>query len=224
MTTRALIALGALTLVPLAAHAETVTYDFTGVVTQVIGNAYSSSVTAGETITGTYTLNFAAADPSQSAGTVGSQNSDWTANKTSGSINGTAPDTNYVFTSTAQVGSTSYSTDPSQAKGYDLVSTISGTTGFSPYYSAAENSFTSGRSGTGSDFVLHGVAWTSAGLPDFAAATNPAGAFFSYDNTAYSSVVYSVNSLTPAPLPGAVWLMLSGVGALGAIVRKRKAA
>jgi hypothetical protein len=152
---------------------------------------------------------------------VGSQNSNWTANKTSGSINGTAPDTNYVFTSTARVGSFSYSTDPSQAHGYDLVSTISGTTGFGPYYSAAENSFASvGQNGTGSDFVLHGVAWTTAGLPDFAAATNPSGAFFSYNDSAYSSVVYSVSSLTPVPLPEAVWLMLSGLGGLGAIARK----
>jgi hypothetical protein len=46
---------------------------------------------------------------------------------------------------------------------------------------------------------------------------NPSGGFFTGD-------VVTSGPLTPVPLPGAAWLLISGVGALGARRRMRKAA
>ncbi len=55
--------------VPIAANAEAVTYDFTGVVAN--GTTFPG-ISIGSTVTGTYTFDYSYTNPAQSTGTVGS--------------------------------------------------------------------------------------------------------------------------------------------------------
>src|SRR5271157_6431753 len=91
-----LIAFALLTCHP--AFATPVTFDFTGTVYSVVG--IYSSIAIGDTVTGTYTINYAAAVPSQSIGTPGTGN--WLAEAYGGTdTSGNPPVPELVFSSTA---------------------------------------------------------------------------------------------------------------------------
>jgi len=57
-------------------------------------------------------------------------------------------------------------------------------------------------------------------LPVLSLANEYAWGEFVIDDT--DGVTYNITSLTPVPLPAAAWLMLSGLGGLGLVGRKRK--
>ena len=223
------------------AGATTLTYTFTGVVTNAQGSwaTYNGQTVIGDTVTGTYVFNYSAAIPSQSAGTPGNGGppngpgwgsySDFPGNFPSGgSLSG-----NLVFTSTAQVTGTniSYATT-APSPGYDIGSYAVGYDNGGSEFQASEqanqanggdtqSTFGIGGSIPGQVFDANGGPVYPSSLPlgagsgDFAVTTGGSATnVINYDIT-------SISPATPVPLPASVWLMLSGVAALGATARRR---
>jgi hypothetical protein len=166
--------------------AQSVTYDFTGVVDSVA----NTSISTGSVVTGTFTIDYENANPAQAGGNIpfgsstllaGYNANDWNVVNKSGQSLGIAPNATYVFSSTAQVGTLSYATnfDP-PSNSYYLQSNILGGVenaqeyGYSSVFSATEESEpVNGTAGFKySDFYIlshntNEVAFTSAGLPVF---------------------------------------------------------
>jgi hypothetical protein len=192
----------AFVLSPLAANAETVTYDFTGLVRSTYG--MYSPIPIGTTITGTFTFDYAAADPTQSNGTVGSPS--WTLNGGGGTYTGTNPVTMLLFTTTASVdfGNYSYSTPP--VSSYYSYATVQGYSGTDyrgnfeannlviPAGASSLNYFSSTQIAL--DSIPHHFAYSRAtGLPIF---RGTGGANIQNDlNGLNNSLGYSIISMTP---------------------------
>jgi hypothetical protein len=242
----ALLVAAALLAGPLVASADTITYDFTGVVTGAgfLPTPYDSPVAAGTTVAGTYTFNYALGTTS---GVIGSASS-WSVESSGGPVDGNTPLGVYPFTSTVTLST-----------GYTYSTNISGTltnqSGVNGYvnssgggtFSAGESDLLSynanGGLGTtiGSGFQIStpasasaGLPWSSNGLPVFTNATGTGELYYTVENPAESpgfsenELVYEITSITPqgaspVPLPAAAWLMLSGLGGLGALARKKRA-
>ena len=222
------VAIAAAVVVP--AHADVVTYDFVGVVTKDSG---FSGVADGATVTGTYIINFANADPAQSSGLVGSQTANWVAENYGGSAYGTTPPglAEYVMSSTVHIGSFSYVTTPST---YENLSVVEGGVVSPPtsdYIQGEELSYSSANTFTGSSFYFQatgtaGLVWTSSGQPIPSSSNFDSGEIYNFNNGTGQSISYNITSFVPAPvpLPAAAWLMLSGLAGLGAAGRRRQAA
>jgi hypothetical protein len=212
---------------PIAANASTVTFDFTGTVTSATG--IYSSVAVGTSISGTYVINIANANASGSilpVVTSPTTQASWQLGEVTGSSFGTPPSPAYVFSSTANVAGFSYST--SAVPGTDLSDTkVSGAVNptIDSDFSAGEgNVFTSG-SQSSSNLDLEArpgdpVPWTSAGLPNFSLADSFAGGTFAMGFS--NQVNFNITSMTPVPLPGSAWLMLSGLLCFGSLTVKRR--
>jgi hypothetical protein len=202
---------------PVIAHADSITYDFTGIVTNSGGDY--SSVAIGSLISGTLTLNFANADgdSTRNYGVVGSTASGWSV----GTIGN--PPAAMVVSSTANVDGISY---VSQAPIGNSYSFIEGSGGTGAYFQAGEYVNTLSQPNTESSIELYGSgsasAYSSAGLPINVGGGT--GFFAIVTNGINSEVVYNISSLSPVPLPASVWLMLSGLVGVGAMARKRRAA
>ena len=165
--------------------ADAVTYDFIGTVT----SSDAASVAAGTTITGTYTINLANADPYASDNTI-QNNQPWIRAVIDGEPQGapTYVPSGTVFSSTATDGSFSYA---SAAPSYGNYSQVTGG-GF--FYAAFDNVPT----GSASGFDLTGSApFTVGGSPMFAGATTGTG----YIDIGASQVDYSIKSLVAAAAP-----------------------
>jgi len=201
----------------LAANAASVTYDFTGTVTNTIGSY--SSIANGTLVTGTFTIDYDNALPAYSFGTIGSTN--WAAQENSGSVYGTAPSSAYVFSSTAQVGALSYAT---QAPGTYYSQSYAASEASGTQLSLVEAQNVSAPQGVGSDIYILNTAgaYTSQGLPVLGPGSY--GDFYSDNGSGTNELYYSINSITAVPLPAAAWLMLCGLGGLGALARKTRAA
>lgn len=210
---------------PFAVHAQAVTFDFTGVVNSVYG---TTGATDGMPVTGTYTFDFANANPVQSSPPylIGSTALNWGVINQGGGIFSPPPTPPVsVFWSTAQVGTLSYS---SVAGGpYASSSGISGSVGppanTYQFYAAEQNYTTSSAAPTGSGLILGNPsqsvpAWTSDGLPVLVSGQGPSDGFFYSGQIA---IGYEVTSLTRVPEPGNGWLLLMGLGGLGVLARRR---
>jgi len=200
-----------------AASAAPVTYNFQGVVGEATG--IYSSIPPGTLVTGTYTIDFSNEIASQSQGVVGDQIYSWVAEAHGGADYDLPALKNYVFASTAEVDGFSYSTGPPGA--YISRSYVAGSySGVAAYESELNYSYDEGDYGSSSEFVINGGE-TSAGLPLFSTASTSTGYF---TLVGQGQVTYQITSLTlaPVPLPAAAWLMLGGLGGIGALARKKR--
>jgi len=214
--TLAWLGTAALVAAPLAAHAASVTYDFTGTVTSS-GGIYAQTV--GTTVSGTYTINLA-----NGSGTP-SLVSSWKDLENNG--------TNaYVFSDSVSGGTFFYNT-PS-AGTFSSQSYVENFTSPPDEYDGYEGQFTGSGTGVESSFTVNNngtaAACGSNGLP--LTFTSPVGGS---SDTGYindfsggskvGTLSYSITSLTlpsTVPLPAAAWLMFSGLAGLVFVARRRK--
>ncbi len=205
---------------PIAANAASVTYDFTGTVTSATG-VYSS---AGSTISGAITINFGAANPSQSSGTVGSSSATWNASAYGGTYYGGATPTALVFSwSLASGGISLGSSSPSSAGSSSSVLGYPATAGSA--WLAEDAEWSSGSSDIYNQIALFGTSsvapYNSNGLPVLGNAASQSNELVDSVNSSNVGVLnYTITSLTPVPLPATAWLLLSGLAGLGAVVRR----
>ena len=212
--------LALLALVPTLASADVLTYDFTGTVTSASGN-YASAV--GDTVTGTYMINYSAAIPAQSSGTPGTP--PWVS--TSDYFAGDFPTDGagmLVFTSTAQVIGTDivYATSlPSP--GFNVGAYVQGAMGA---LAASEQANQANNGNTQSFFEIGAPdpIFDASGGPVYPPSAFGLGDFAVIVNGgAPDSLGYSITSITPStvPVPASAWLMLSGLAGLMVVYRKR---
>jgi hypothetical protein len=218
------------------ASANTLTYTFTGVVTGASGGflTYDGVSVVGDTVTGTYVFDYAAALPGVGTyGTPGisawSSTADFPGNfPVGGSLSG-----NLVFTSTAQVVGTtiSYATT-APSPGYDIGSSATGYNNGGSEFAAQEIADQATPGLTSSSFVIGGMTpgqvFDSSGGPVYPPSLPlgaGSGSFQVEIGAVVSTVGYAITSISPpspVPLPASAWLILSGVIGLGAIARRRR--
>jgi hypothetical protein len=220
---RAVLILAATLAIPVAAEADSVTFDFTASV--VTASGIYAAIASGTPVTGTYTITISNGVPAQSVLPV-SLTSNWSRVNDSG--------TGYVFRTHATVGGFTYDTAsiPSATSSQSAVlgtafvpaSGIQNDATSGDYVAFESNDFTSVGGGmpqselqlvssTGDPFDL-------SGLPLFSVATSGVGFFTSTDVTT-SVLGYQITSLTPVPLPASAWLLLCGLAFLA--LRRRAA-
>jgi hypothetical protein len=222
----------AIVALPVMAHAGSVTYEFTGTVTSATG-IYSS---AGSTVSGTIIIDFGAANPAQSSGTIGSVAAgQWYQQAYGGSYYNLPTPAGMVFSSTIKTGGVSYS-DSTYANfggGSSVTGHVypSGAAGDAEWFAnntqlLSSTSFIQDAFDIGAVGTL--IPFDANGLPIYGNANNSrTGSLVDISNSTNGTVAgqlnYTVNSLTAVPLPASVWLMLSGCVGLGVVVRHRKA-
>lgn len=226
-TTRFAWRLALMLSLPLTALAGPITYDFLGSVTFASGTY--GSVPTGATVSGTFTFDFANADPNYSSGSVGSP-SPWTAQIFGGSfyLAHPTPVTEVVFSSTASVDGFTYASFAPAP--YATSSRVLGSGPPGGSYEADELVCADASSCHSSDLFgidIFGIPYTSTGLPDFSA--NPQGwsGEFATGPMAVSPnyLQFHIVSLAPAAVPEpAPWILLT-LGFAGiALARRRTAA
>jgi hypothetical protein len=229
-----------------SALAESVTYDFTGTVTQSSGQY--SQIAAGSSVTGSFTFDYAATIPGQGALTtpVGSP-TDWVAESNGGSGLSLPVPSAFVFTMTATAGGTTFDTGISSYVNYDSVDGLSGTLHpMQQIYSDTNHQLNLSSSlNLLSDYTPGNYlpyAYLSNGLPNLAAIELAKSmGFFSSDLftasgsfTELGTLSYSLASITPAsavppggvpviptPIPASTLLLLTGLVAFGALGHQR---
>lgn len=202
-----------------AASAEPVTYEFTGVVTLASGTY--SSIAAGSAVTGTYTFDLASGVPSQGTGVAGDTSNGWIVQSYGGPIYTQGPSslpTGLVFALTFNVAGFSYGTPAIGGTGVDsYVSTyqIPAATNVHDAFLGPPNTYQAQEvhyydsipyDYSTSIIDLFGQPYGPDGMPVFSLATSATGELDMYSGTANgfgseSSVDYTITSLTPFPNP-----------------------
>jgi hypothetical protein len=218
----ALIAAGLLAL-PWAAYADPVTYDFTGTVTAKSG-VFSS---AGTTVSGTLTIDFAAANAAQSIGTLGSTSAFWEETAYGGSVYAAPSPAALVFGFTLVSGGVSYGASSPASAGSDSWVENQQNTGSLLGWTADDTEFSAASDYLENVVTLIGGAAGSApyganGLPLLANAASQQDQLIAGANGAQTGQLqYTISTLTPVPLPSSTGFLLLGLGGLAALGRKR---
>jgi len=217
----------ALIAAPIATNAASVTYDYTGTVSSASG-VYSS---AGSTVSGTITINFTAANLSQSSGAVGSSSAAWDAIAYGGTYYGPATPAALVFSWNLTSGGVSLgSSSPSSAGSDSYVYGYPAISGSVSSWGASDIEFLSGTSSIDNQIALFGTSTVapygySNGLPVLGSATSQGDELIDTVNSSNVGVLnYTITSLTPVPLPASALLIVSGLSGLGTFARKKRAA
>jgi hypothetical protein len=225
------VALAALTASAVASAQET-TYDFTGTVNYADG-VYAS---AGPSLTGTITIDFGAANPSQSAGTIGSTNGrNWTAQVYGGPLFNNAPTPHaLVFNETISAVGVSYGPSYPASYGVDnfVGCTFSCTTTskvFPATWYATDNEFLSKNTYTTNYISLGGVTggsnapYDANGLPVLGnVGSQDDRLSATVNNIQVGVLTYTITSLTrvsapeidPVSAAGGLTLLLGGMAVL----------
>lgn len=229
MRTKGLIffAVAALIGAPVTSKAASITYDFAGTVTS--GSGIYSDVAVGTPINGTYTFVFSNAVASQSFGTIGSQ-SGWYVQAYGGSGDGLPLPSGLVFYSTAQADGVSYATAaPAAFESSSIVQGYDNGLGFEAMETQQADNTGANLSRSVFSFqnsASSGAAYSSEGLPLLGA--NLAIEFSEFETETqgdFSTISYTVNTVSPistVPLPATGWLVLGGLGGLGALARRKR--
>lgn len=223
-----LCALAATFALPAAAYGSPAQFNFTGIVFSSSG-VDSSVFPVGSTITGSYFIDITSGTPSQSALPV-SLTSNWSSANYNGSDYGLPPNSAYVFASFVNnpANNFAYCTTGyfNASAGYFCGGSPSGTNSSSSVQGTAHAGVTAGEY-TGTEANVFGTQTVESyfqlisttgdpfdinGLPIFATGTTGQG-FFTEDLSS-GVVQYQITSLTAVPLPGAGWLLVSGLGLL----------
>jgi hypothetical protein len=231
---------GAISLAPLAALASAVTYDFTGTVPPNDPNfgagIYSSS---GPTISGSFTVDYGNAIPGQSFGTPGSSTETWLSLAQGGAVFGTSVPAGLVFSMSFTTGGVSFTSPGIGGDGVNS-SVLVNFDAITPQHTLTANEvhfFNGGYTLNSITLVASGAGGTldANGFPlPLSPNLGNVGLLYNYavdpngPTVTISALAYHIDSITlrtasPVPLPAAAWLMLSGLGGLGAMARKRKA-
>lgn len=215
---------------PVITRADSVTYDFAGTVTSASG-VYSS---AASTVSGTFTVDYRAAIPSQSTGTVGSTSGLWSAASSGGSYYGTATPAQFVFSSKLSSGGISYAFAPSSVYSYSQINGNNDLLQNSGNWDAHAGVYTNGpNSYLENDIALvsnTSVPFDANGLPVFSNVTSQQNELLDVvnDGVVAGQLQYTITSLSvassPVPLPASAWLLLSGGVGIGTMIRKRRTA
>ena len=218
------------------AHATEVSYSFTGVVTAAVGAwaTYNGQSVIGDTVTGTYTFDYAAAIPSQSSGTPGV--SAWSSySNYAGTLPvGASLVNSLVFTSTAQVVGTNiaYATT-APSPGYNIGAYAVGYNNGGSEFQASEQANQASGGDTQSSFGIGGVtpgqvfdAYGGPVYPSSLPSGSGSGEFaVTTGSVNANSIGYIITSIGPAMLPTvpepSTWaLLVAGFGLLGAVSRR----
>jgi hypothetical protein len=204
---------------PIRANAEPITYDFVGVIGSVSGSFWSSSL-IGQTVTGTYTIDYA--NGTSGFGSPGSTTQEWEVAEQTGPGYGSALSSSYVFSSTLNVGGGLYAYATGAPGSYSSESSMHGLIdGFAtPTLNASEIQCAgSGDTCIESYFQIGALpsGYSANGLPNFAPGqpfASEVGGINVLVNGAFSGLSYDITSATPVPLPAAAWLLFTGLGVL----------
>jgi hypothetical protein len=218
--------LAAILLAPLAANAAVVTYDFTGRIfsPSALSNPSAfSNVVSGESVQGSFSFDYGAANPSQSSGTPGLP--PWNFVSNSGSDFG-LPTSGSMLSMTMTVGSGASAQVFQTLSAASLNNQSHVSSGGTIAWFAGSNVFID-ASGDGSFATLQmngfagGPGFTPSGLPQFSPGADIGAFSESLGNNAGGNFSFVIDTMTPVPLPAAAWLLLSGLGGLGAFLRKK---
>lgn len=232
---------------PLVANAQAVTYDFTGIIDAAEGSF--DSIPGASAVNGSFTINFdAVTQVSGDPGAPPFSQPFWTRGAEGGSqLNGTAPPAGLVFSASMSVNGSTYAFGPisplltassvtgdlNSLVGVEAMQSISGpysdfrltleppnpnTLQVTPYLSNGLPNLANIDLTTGLSSGLFG----SGETPSLAA--NNEFNFYLTSLIAVSAVPPGVPLSTvppPPPLPPAVWLFSTGLGAMGFCLRRR---